>query len=91
MRKRIFCLLVIVMLVICLVGGIVPLATVSAAGDSGPALSYAEPPETEAVPLTPSTQPVVFAVTGLICALFAMIAVSPLLIDEPAQSLPEVH
>ncbi len=91
MRKRNFCLLVIVVLAICLAGGIVPPAAVSAARDGGPALSYAGPSETEALPLARPTQPVVFVVTGLVCTIFAMIAVSPLLIDEPEQPLPEVN
>ena len=91
MKKKIFCLLVIVVLAMCLIGGIVPPAAVFAAGDSAAALNYPELSETEAVPLTWTTQPVVFVVTGLVCALCAMIAVSPLLIDELPKSLPEVN
>ena len=50
MKKKIFCLLVIVVLAICLIGGIVPLAAVSAARDGAAALSYAESSETEPYP-----------------------------------------
>ncbi len=68
---------------------IVPAGTVHAADETHPALSSAGPSDKEAVPLTHSAQPVVFVVTGLVCVLFGIAAISPLLIDDPAQSSQE--
>jgi hypothetical protein len=82
MRKRNLVLLVTAVLAICQTSS----AGVSAAGDSSRALSSVAP-----LPLAPPTQPIVLVVTGLMCAFFILIAVSPLLIEEPAQSLPEAN
>ncbi len=86
MMKKSLTLLVIVVLTICLVGlaveRIVPASMVQAAGESDPALRSAGPAEKEAVPVT-RAQPVVFVVIGLVCVVFGIIAVSPLLVDDP--------
>lgn len=84
-----------VVLTLCLVGfafaQIVSASPVHAASEPHPALSSTGPAEKEAVPLTHSTQPVVFVVTGLVCVLFGMITLSPLLIDDPVQVLHEAN
>ena len=75
----------VVLLTVCLVGfafaRVAPTSTVHAASDTRLLLSSAGPSEREAVPLTRSALPVVFVGTGLVCALFGIIAVSPLLVD----------
>ena len=81
-------LLAIVMLTICLMSyaldRIAPASIVHAAGETQPSISQARPAERAAsIPLIPSTQPVVSIVIGLVCLLFGLIAVSPLLITDP--------
>ncbi len=79
-------LLVIVVLTICLLGfaveRFIPASTAQAASEAHAALRSAVPAEKDAVPVKPA-QPVVFVVTGLVCAIFGLIAVSPLLVEAP--------
>ena len=87
--------LAIVLLTVCLVGfafdRIVPAGSVHAANETSPVLSSAGTAETEAVPRAPSAQPVVLVVTGLVGALFGVIAVSPLVIGDPVRVLQEAN
>jgi len=89
--KKTLSYLTIVVLAIFLVGfafdRIVPANTAHAASEIQPALSNASPSEKEAVPPSHLAQPVVFVVIGLVCVLFGILAISPLLLDEPSQLL----
>ncbi len=93
--KKYLSLLTIIVLTICLVGyvfdRISPASTVYAGSETHPVMSSAGPSETEAVPITRSVQPVVFIATGLVCVLFGILAVYPLLIEDPAQLLREAN
>jgi len=86
--KKILSLLTLLGLSICLLGisldRIVPASTVNAAPLSPPVSVSAGSSEQQAVSLRLSAQPVAFALTGLECLLFGVIAISPLLIDDPA-------
>jgi hypothetical protein len=90
MTKRRLRLLAMVVLTIGLlsfaVDRIVPASRVAnAASETNAAWSDAGSPETEAVPLTSLAQPVVIVVTGLVCLLFGVLAISPLLLDGSAR------
>jgi hypothetical protein len=62
---------------------ILPAAPVAhAASDAHPVLSSAGPTGAPAVPLPLSAQPVAFVVTGLVCVLFGILAVAPLLLND---------
>jgi len=92
MTRRKLRLLAIVALTIGLlsfaVDRIVPASlVVSAASETHVALSDAGSPQKEAVPLTRLAQPVAIVVTGLVCLLFGVLAISPLLLDGSARPL----
>lgn len=80
-------LFAIVFLTICLVGfaigWITPTPAVHAANHTHPVMNISSPSEKEAMPHTLSAQPVAFVLIGLACVLLGMMAVSPLLIDDP--------
>ena len=63
----------------------VPADAAPAASKTRPVLSSAGPSEEDATPPARPAQPVVFIVTGLVCALFGISAVSPLLVGDPAR------
>ncbi len=96
MKKK-WSYLFIILLAIFLVGfaldHITPASPVHAAGVPTPSLRGAGPSETEKESVSPagSAQPVVFVVTGLVFVLFGVIALSPLLIEDPAQVLKEAN
>ncbi len=85
MKKNIT-LLAVLVLTICVVGvaveRFIPASPVKAASENHPALSSAGPAEKDAVPVK-HAQPVVFVVTGLACLVFGLIAVAPLLVEDP--------
>jgi len=80
--------LAIILLTVCLVGftsdQIVPKSTVHVTGEAQPVLSSRGLSPKEALPLTLSAHPVAFVVIGLIGVLVGLLAVAPLLIDDPA-------
>jgi hypothetical protein len=72
--------LVLVLLTLYVAGRIVPASAVHAANETQLVASSTSPSEKEAAPNKGSAQPVVFIVTGCVCVLFGIVAVSPLLI-----------
>ncbi len=96
MKKNVRYLAIIVLAII-LVGfaldRLAPASSVHAAGFPTPALNSTGPSETEkgALPPAGATQPVVIVVTSLVFVLFGVIALSPLLIEDPAQVLKEAN
>ncbi len=93
--KKTLSFLVITVLTICLVSfafdHIVPASPVHAAIETQPISSSADPAQTQVLRPGPSTEPVVFIITGLVCGLFGILAVSPLLIDDPLQALRDAN
>ncbi len=87
--KKSWKLIAIVVLTICMVGyafdRIVPANIVNASSETHREFNSAGPSEKEVLIHTSSEQPVVFIVTGLVCALFGTIAVAPLLLEKPTQ------
>lgn len=85
--KKTVRLIAAAVLTLCLVGfaldRVLPTNAVHAASQSAPALASANPVDKQPVPLTKSTQPEALIV-GLVCVLFGIAAISPLLIDRPA-------
>ncbi len=85
MMKKNLPLLVIVVLTVCLVSfaveRFIPASRVQAASEAHPALHSAGSAEKDAAPVK-HAQPVVFVVTGLVCVVFGLISVAPLLLDD---------
>jgi len=85
--KKNLSIIVLVILAVCLVGfaidRFVPASPVSAASEAQPAASSASHANIGAVPPAPTAQPVIFVVAGLVCVLFGILAVSPLLTGDP--------
>ena len=85
--KKILSSIAIVMLIICMFGFVfvrlIPSTTVEAAAGTHLSASIAGP-ENQTAAISFSPTPVVFVLAGLACALFAIMALSPLLIDDPA-------
>jgi hypothetical protein len=81
--------LIIVMIAICLVSYSIGLnhtsSTVLAASETYPVLKSTSHTESEALSLPQSAQLAVIVVVGLVCGLFGILAVSPLLIDKAAR------
>jgi hypothetical protein len=88
MKKKLS-LLFIVIFTLCLVGfaldRLAPASPASAASEAHPVPNSAAPAPAEAAPSAPAAQPVIYVVGGLVCALFGIIAVSPLLMGDPAR------
>jgi len=68
---------------------IVPASMAHAASETQPRLSNASSSEKDVVPPAHPAQPAVFVVTVLVCILFGIIAISPLLFDDPTRLLRE--
>ncbi len=91
--------LAVVLLTLCLVSfaleRIAPASPVQADRTVQPDLGETSAMVEESVPLTGSAaagpEPAVSIATGLVCVLFAILAFSPLLIDDPALKLPEAN
>lgn len=64
---------------------VIPAHPVQAAAEQPMQPAVINPSEKEAAPVAPSTHPVIPVVTGIVCVLFGVIAVIPLLIDDPAR------
>ena len=66
-------------------------AVAQAANETQLVLASAGPSEKQTIPATRLAQPIAAAATGLVCVLFGIIAVAPLLLGDPAQSLQEAN
>ena len=91
--KKNMTFLVIVVLSICLVGlaaeRIAPVHTVHAASENHLVMNSASQSINGTAPRPHAIPPIVFIAAGLVCALFGIVAVSPLLIDDPDKLLHE--
>lgn len=70
---------------------IVSASTVHAASETHTVVSSADNSEEEAVSPPPSTQPVVIVITVLVFVLFGIIAIFPLLFDDPVKVYQEAN
>ncbi len=85
MKKNLL-LLTSFILTLCVVGfaiyQLAPASPVSAASEVHTAAFSATPVEKVSTPAAPAAQPVIYLVTGLVCALFGILAVAPLFLGD---------
>lgn len=85
--KEIFRFLTLVVLSVCMVGfaldQLTSTSTAYAVGEACPELSSARPSEKEILSITGSLHPVILIAAGCACILSGIIAILPLLIDDP--------
>ncbi len=85
--KKNLSILVLVILALCLVGfaasRLAPASPVSAASESHLVSSSVSPAENVSATPTLAAQPVVYLVTGIVCTLFGVLAIAPLILGDP--------
>ncbi len=87
MKKQSILIIAILILTLCLVGfaasRLAPASPVSAASESHLVSSSVSPAENVSATPTLAAQPVVYLVTGIVCTLFGVLAIAPLILGDP--------